>query len=127
MVTEVPVIGSIQQRARYARMPERIPKNWRTILACGDAAVVFFVAMVALNGASSRFAAAVVTAALICAAFWQCGFYRRSYAVYPRDEAYYDVVGVAAAAIPVAIILAPVAGVPLVSIVLALVFAAIGT
>jgi lipopolysaccharide/colanic/teichoic acid biosynthesis glycosyltransferase len=108
-------------------MPERIPRNWRSILVCGDAAVVFFVAMVALNGASSRFAAAVVTAAIVCGVFWQCGFYRRSYAVFARDEAYYACAGVAAAAIPVAIILAPVAGVPLISIVLALLFAAVGT
>jgi lipopolysaccharide/colanic/teichoic acid biosynthesis glycosyltransferase len=108
-------------------MPERIGKNWRSILACGDAAVVFFVAMVALNGASSRFAAAVVTAAMICGVFWQCGFYRRSYAVFPRDEAYYACAGVVAAAIPLAVILAAVAAVPLLPIVVMLLFAAVGT
>jgi lipopolysaccharide/colanic/teichoic acid biosynthesis glycosyltransferase len=126
MVTEVPIIGSIE-RSRSARMPERIAKNWRSVLACGDFAVVFFVAMVALNGASSRFAAAVVTAALICGVFWQCGFYRRSYAVFARDEAYYACAGVAFAAVPVAVILASVAAVPLISILLALLFAALGT
>lgn len=124
MVTEVPVIGSVQRRT--ARMPERLTKNWRIILACADAAVVFFVSLVALNGASSRVAAAVVTAAIICGVYWQCGYYRKSYAVYPRDELYYACAGVALAAVPVAVILAAVAAVPAISIALTLLFSALG-
>ena len=126
MVTEVPIIGNISAK-RAARMPERIPKPWRSILACGDAAVVLFVSLVALNGADSRVAAAAVTAAIICGVFWATGYYRRSFAVFPRDEVYYACAGVLLAALPVAIILSAVADVPLVSIVLALVFSAVGT
>ena len=125
MVTEVPLIGSAERRS--ARMPERLAKNWRIVLACGDAAVVLFVSLVALNGADSRLAAAVVTAAIVCGVFWQCGYYRKSYAVHPRDEIYYAGAGVALAALPVAVILAAVAAVPALSIALALVFSAVGT
>lgn len=126
MVTEVPVIGTpLQQRA--ARMPERLAHNWRTILVCGDAAVILFVSLVTLNGASNRFAAAVVTAAIVCGVFWQSKYYRRSYAVFARDEAYYACAGIALAAVPIAVILTAVAGVPLVSIILTLVFCAVGT
>lgn len=126
MVTEVPVIGATTRR-QTARLPERLAPNWRTILACGDAAVILFVAMVTLNGASNRFAAAVVTAAIICGVFWETKYYRRSYAVFARDEAYYACAGVALAAIPVAVVLTAVAAVPLVSIVLTLIFSAVGT
>ena len=126
MVTEVPVIGSSAQR-RTARMPERIAPNVRSILAGGDAAVILFVSLVTLNGASNRFAAAVVTAAVICGIFWECKYYRRSYAILPHDEAYFASAGVALSAVPVAIILSAVAGVPPLSIVLTLLFCAIGT
>ncbi|HKU68028.1 MAG TPA: sugar transferase [Candidatus Baltobacteraceae bacterium] len=127
MVTEVPVItGSVSHR-RTARMPERISRNWRSVLVCGDAAVVLFVSLVALNGATSRIAAAVVVAAIVCGVFWECGYYRKSYAVFARDEIYYACAGVALAAIPVLIILSAVANVPLLSIVLSLVFSAVGT
>lgn len=126
MITEVPIVGSVSGR-RSARMPERIARNRRSILVGGDAAVVLFVALITLNGASSRLAAAIVTAAVICGVFWECGYYRRSFAVFPRDEAYYACAGVALAAIPIAVILAVVADVPLVSIVLTLVFSAVGT
>lgn len=127
MVTEVPVITGTVSHRRAARMPERIARNWRSILVGGDAAVVLFVSLVALNGATSRIAAAIVVAACVCGVFWECGYYRKSYAVFARDEAYYACAGVALAAIPVLVILSAVAGVPLVSIVLALVFSAIGT
>lgn len=126
MITEVPVIGSVAQH-RAARMPERISRNWRSMLLAGDAVVVLFVSLVALNGAGNRIAAAIVTAAIICGVFWECGYYRRSYAVFPRDEAYYACAGVALAAIPVAVILALVAAVPVISIVLTLIFCAVGT
>lgn len=126
MVTEVPIIGSISAK-RTARMPERISGQWRTILVCGDAAVVLFVSLVALNGASSRLAAAAVTAAAICGVFWACGYYRRSFAVVAKDEMYYASAGVLLAAIPVLVILSAVADVPVLSIVLALLFSAIGT
>lgn len=125
MVTEVPIIGNLSRRA--ARMPERISKQWRTILVCGDAAVVLFVSLLALNGASSRIAAAVVTAAAICGVFWACGYYRRSFAVLPKDEVYYASAGVLLAAIPVLVILSTVANVPVISIVLALLFSALAT
>lgn len=126
MVTEVPIIGTISAK-RTARMPERIPKHWRIILACGDAVVVLFVSIVALNGASSRVAAAILMAAAICGVFWAGGYYRRSFAVVPKDEMYYASAGVALAAVPIAVILSAVADVPLISIVVALFFSAVGT
>lgn len=126
MITEVPVIASSSAR-RAARMPERISRNWRYALVFGDAAVVLFVSLVALNGAGSRLAAAIVTAAIVCGIFWECGYYRRSYAVFPRDEAYFACAGIALAALPIAVILAAVADVPVISIVIALVFSAVGT
>ena len=125
MVTEVPLIGSSARRA--ARMPERIAPTVRSIMLGGDIAVILFVSLITLNGAANRFAAAVVTAAIICGVFWECRYYRRSYAVFAHDEAYYACAGVALAAIPVAIILSAVANVPVVSIVLTLLFCAIGT
>ena len=111
-----------------AVLPERLGRRWRTILATGDAAIVLFVSLVVLNGGDgSRVAAAILTAAIICGMFWQCGFYKRSYAVYPHDEAYYACAGVLFAAIPVLLILAAIGDIPLVSIALALLFSALGT
>jgi lipopolysaccharide/colanic/teichoic acid biosynthesis glycosyltransferase len=108
-------------------MPERIPRSWRPILIGGDAAVVLFVSLIVLAGAPSRIAAAIVTAAIICGIFWQCGFYRRSFAVHPHDEAYFTCAGILLAAIPLIVLLASVADVPVFQIVLTLLFSAIGT
>ncbi|HET7814225.1 MAG TPA: sugar transferase [Candidatus Baltobacteraceae bacterium] len=114
--------------ARLSAIPERIAPNWRPILAGADAAVVFLVALVALNGGNgSRIAAAVAMAAVICGIFWLCGFYRRSYAVYPRDEIYYACAGVLFAAVPVGLVLSAVGDLPTYSVVIALIFAAVGT
>lgn len=113
---------------RVNALPERLPYQWRPIMAGADAAVVLFVSLVALNGGSgSRVAAAIVTAALICGTFWICGYYKRSFAIYPRDEVYYACAGVALAAVPIAIVLSAIGEVPLVSIALTLLFAAVGT
>ncbi len=113
---------------RRGTVPERLGRRWRTTLAGGDAAVVFLLALVALNGGSgNRPAAAVLTAALVCLVFRQCGFYKRSYAVLARDEAYFACAGVAIAAIPVLLILATIGRLPVVSIVLTLILAALGT
>lgn len=118
----------VRSARRAAVLPERLGRRWRTILASGDAVVVLFVSLVVLNGGSgSRVAAAIVTAAIICGIFWQCGFYKRSYAVYPHDEVYYACAGVLFAAIPVLLILAAIGDVPLISIALALLFSALGT
>lgn len=108
-------------------MPERLARNWRSILLAGDAAVVLFVSLVTLNGADNRLAAAIVTAGVVCGVFWECGYYRCSFAVFARDEVYYACAGVALAAVPIAVILSVVAAVPLVSIVLTIIFSAIAT
>ncbi|HET9095608.1 MAG TPA: sugar transferase [Candidatus Baltobacteraceae bacterium] len=126
MITNVPIVGSTAER-RAARMPERLARNWRSLLMAGDAGVVLFVSLVTLNGADNRLAAAIVTAAVIVGVFWECGYYRRSFAVFARDEVYYACAGVALSALPIAVILAAVADVPLPSIALTLVFSAIGT
>lgn len=127
MISEVPIMGFTSGRSRSARLPERICGSWRTALICGDAAVTLFVALVALNGAQSRIAAAIVTAAIIVGVFWQCRYYRRSYAVAPRDEIYYACAGVLLAALPIAVVLSAVAGVPAISIAVCLIFCCVGT
>lgn len=127
MITEVPIISMAGAAPKAARLPERISGGRRSALILGDAAVVLFVSLVALNGAPSRLAAAVVIAAIVCGIFWQCGYYRRSYAVLAHDEVYYACAGVLLAALPVAVVLSAVAAVPGISIALALIFSAIGT
>src|SRR5579884_4125904 len=127
MITEVPIIGTVPSRARAARLPERIPGTARILLVIADAALMLFVGLLALNGAPNRLACAVVTAALICAVFWQCGLYRKSYAVHAHDEAYFACAGVALAAVPILLILAAVGQVPIASIVIALVLCALAT
>lgn len=108
--------------------PEKIAPQSRTLLAGADAVMVFVLALLALNGGDgSRVAAAIAMAAMICGTFWLCGYYRRSFAVHPRDEAYYACAGIALAAVPVAAILTAVGQIPLVSVAVALVLAALGT
>lgn len=128
MFTEVPIISTVvRTKARNARLPERLNPSWRTILLAGDAAIVFFVSLVTLSGVDNRVMAAIVTAAIVCGVFWECGYYRRCYAVSAWDEVYYACAGVLFAALPVALILSAVAGVPGAFIALTLFFAAIAT
>ncbi len=117
-----------ERSLRSGYMPERLPYRWRWMVFGGDAGVVLFVSLVVLNGgAGSRLAAALVSTAIICGIFWQSGFYKRSYAVVPHDEAYYACAGVLAAAAPLWLVLGPIAGLPVVSIALMLVFSGLGT
>ena len=83
--------------------------------------------MVLNGGSGNRMAAAIVTAAIICGVFWQCGLYKRSFAVLPHDEAYFACAGVLIAAVPIVLILSAIGNIPLLSIVLALIFGALGT
>jgi len=112
---------------RVAKLPERLSRQWRTLLVSGDAAVVAFVMLVALSGDGNRFAAAILSVAIVCGIFWQCGFYRRSYAVVMRDEAYYACAGIALAAVPVLLLLAVLGNFTVLSILLGLLFCALGT
>lgn len=115
-------------RSRGNTLPERLSRQTRTILVCGDAAIIFFVSLLALNGgAGNRVAAAILTAGIICGVFWQCGFYKRSYAVTSRDEAYFACAGIAIAALPIVLILSAIDNMPLFSSALALALSAIGT
>lgn len=107
------------------RLPERLSKRSRTILAASDGAVLFFISVVILNGQSGPVGAAVA-AAVVCATLWYCGLYRKSYAVFARDEAYYAVVGVAAAALPLIFFLCAIAQVPLTPVLAVLLFSAVG-
>lgn len=127
MTTDTQNLIVNEPQRRVSKLPERLNGRWRTLLACGDATVTLFVCLVVLSGESNRLASAIVTAAIICGAFWQLGLYKRSYAVYPRDEVYYACAGIAIAAIPVALVLTAVADVSFVSVVLALLFCAVGT
>jgi lipopolysaccharide/colanic/teichoic acid biosynthesis glycosyltransferase len=112
---------------KAAHVPERLNRHWRTLLVFGDAAVVLFVSLVVLNGEGNKLAAAIVASAIICGVFWQSGLYKRSYAVYPRDEVYYACAAIAIAALPIALVLTTVADMTLLSVVLALVFCVVGT
>lgn len=114
-------------RQNTSAFPERLSPKTRTILASGDAAISFFVSLIGLAAAPNPFAAAVIIAAMISGSFWLCGLYRRSYAVFARDEVYYACTGVLYAAGPCALILYAVGQVPLPSIAIALVLCAMGT
>src|SRR5579872_471972 len=127
MQLQVERIFSEPVKTRSSRLPERLGRAWRTLLVSGDIAVVIFVMLVALDGDGNRFAAALLSAAIVCGVFWQCGFYKRSYAVTMRDEAYYACTGIAIAAIPVALFLAVLGNFTVWSIVLGLAFCALGT
>jgi lipopolysaccharide/colanic/teichoic acid biosynthesis glycosyltransferase len=91
-------------RERDARLPEHLTTRFAATLAAGDVGIVLFIAMVIFGGASNATVAAIVTTALICTLFWWCGLYKRSYAVFPRDEAYYACTAVLFAAIPTGLI-----------------------
>ncbi len=119
------ISAGVQRRA--CRLPERLGRQWRTLLLCGDVAVVLFVSTVVLDGDGNRFAAAVLACAIIVGIFWCCRLYRRSFAVTPMDEAYYACAGMALAAIPVALLLAVLGSFTLLSIALTLVFCTVGT
>ncbi len=112
---------------RTARLPQRVRGAWRLSLVWADAAIVMFISLVVLTGAGNRAVAAIVTAGILSAVFWQCGLYRRSYAVYARDEIYHVCTAILLAAIPVLLVLATVAGMTLASVAITLVFCAIAT
>ncbi len=126
MVTQVTEAAAFTHQ-RTTDCPERISPRWRAILASGDAVITFFLSLIALFAAPNPFAAAVVMAAIISGSFWLCGLYRRSYALYARDEVYYACTAVLFAAAPCALILYAVGDVPLPSIAVALLLSAIGT
>ena len=127
MATQAHPFALAQVERRPARIPERLARQWRTMLISGDIAVVLFVSLVVLNGDGNKIAGAILTAGIICGIFWYCGFYKRSYAVTPHDELYYACAGVSFAAIPVALILAMIGSFTVISIALALIFCAVGT
>ena len=117
----------VREEQTTAQAPERLSRRWRSILAAGDAAVVLFVSLIALSAAPNPFAAAIVMAAAICGTFWLCDMYARSYAVYPRDEAYYACAGVLYATPLTAIVLAAVGQISIGSIALAVILSAFAT
>lgn len=117
----------VAPRARTADTPERLPSRWRTILAAGDAAVVLLLSLIVFSQAPNPFIAAIVMAGCICGSFWLSGMYKRSYAVYARDEAYYAFAGVLFAAIPAALLLAGVGEISIGVVLLGLLLCAFGT
>lgn len=112
-------------RAREARIPEILSARFAATLAAGDAAIVLFISLVVFGGALNATVAAFVTTALVCAAFWLCGSYKQSYAVYARDEVYYACTGILAAAIPTALVVGGVGQIDAFKIAVTLLFAAI--
>lgn len=114
-------------RTRTSRLPERLTPLWRGLLGCGDAAVMLFVCLIVFSSAPNWLAAALVMTLLLCGSFAICGLYKRSYAVEPRDEAYYACTGVLFAAVPAAAILTLVGEINIGIVLLSLLFCAIGT
>lgn len=114
-------------RDRQARLPEHLSTRFAATLAAGDAGIVLFIALVVFGGATNTVAAAIVTTTLVCCAFWACGLYKRSYAVYARDEAYYACTAVLAATLPVLLIVGGVGQLGNGLIIATLFFSAIAT
>ena len=112
--------------SRARRLPERLSSRWRAMLLCGDAGLTVFICLVTLRGEGSRVAAALLAAAILIGVFWQAGLYRRSYAVLPRDEAYFACAGVLFAALPIIVVLSVAGNFSLLSILISLCFCAIG-
>lgn len=117
----------IGARERGARIPEQLSIRSASVLAAGDAGIVLFIALIVIGGASNSVTAAAVTAGLVCAAFWACGLYKRSYAVAARDEVYYACTGVLAAALPVALVIGGIAQIDALPVAATLLFAALAT
>jgi len=109
------------------RIPERLETRFAATLAAGDGGIALFIALVLFGGQSNTPIAALVAAALICCAFWACGLYKRSYAVYPRDEVYYACTAVLAAALPVLLVVGGVGQISTGAICVMLIFTAIAT
>jgi lipopolysaccharide/colanic/teichoic acid biosynthesis glycosyltransferase len=109
------IIDESGERAhrRSNHLPERLTPLAQATLAAFELATLLFVSLIALSESGNAFAAAFVTAAIVCLIAWQTGLYARSYAVHPIDEAYYACASVALAAIPVIFMLNIVAGVPI--------------
>lgn len=127
MSTQVRDSAAVRPMQNTLLLPERLARKWRGLLAAGDAAVTLFVMLVVLNGPGNRVAAALLTAAIVGGIFWQCGFYKRSYAVVPRDEVYYACTGIVLAAVPVLLFLSLIGDFSVGTILLALAFCAVGT
>jgi len=87
---------------RSTHLPERLARLSCITLAAADAGTLLFVSLIALSASGNALVAALLTTGTICAITWQAGLYSRSYAVFPRDEAYYACASVALAAIPIA-------------------------
>ncbi|MFN2448953.1 MAG: sugar transferase [Candidatus Baltobacteraceae bacterium] len=128
LIHETYRIGRDKQQTSGSQMlPERFSRRAGAVGVATDAAVLFVLALISLNGAhGNRIAAAVLTAGVICTVFWLCGYYRESYAVYARDEVYYACAGVMLAALPVALFLCAVGRIPGASVAVALVLCAAG-
>lgn len=114
-------------RTNQTRLPEHLLPRWSATLAAGDVATVLFISLVVLAGASNSVIAAIVTTVLICCAFWACGLYKNSYAVYARDEAYYACTAVLAATIPTFLIVGGIGQIDALLLFVSLLFSALAT
>jgi lipopolysaccharide/colanic/teichoic acid biosynthesis glycosyltransferase len=119
--------GLAAPQARVARVPERISRAWRIALLCGDAAVLLFVNLIVFSSVSNWFAAAVVMSGILCGSFALCNLYKRSYAVVPRDEAYYACTAIVFGAPATLLVLASIGQIGIGLIFLALLLSALAT
>lgn len=119
--------GLAAPQARVARVPERITRAWRIALLGGDAGVLLFVNLIIFSSVSNWFAAAIVTTGILCGSFALCNLYKRSYAVFPRDEAYYACSAIALGAPATLLVLASIGQIGVGLILLALLFSAVAT
>jgi lipopolysaccharide/colanic/teichoic acid biosynthesis glycosyltransferase len=125
MATDIQQTATVRERGA-SKLPERLSSRWRSILPAGDALLVLFLSLVAFNAEPNAKVAAFIMAGIVCGVFWLGDLYKTSYAVYPRDEAYYACAGILFAAIPAMLLLSGIGQIPIGTVILALLLCALG-
>ena len=122
-----PAVAGARPARRAEKLPEHLSGRRRATLCAADGAIVFACSLLALSSAPNAFGGAVFMVAVLCGCFALCGLYRRSYAVYAHDEAYYVCTAVLYAAVPVLLVLATIGQIAAGEVILALALCALGS
>lgn len=110
-----------------SHVPESLRRKDRVTLITADVLVIFSTCLLAFSNFPNGVGAALLTAIIIAAIAASAHLYDRSFAVYPRDEAYYACGCVALAAVPAALLVTGIGNIPLGVSALALALAALGS
>lgn len=110
-----------------AHLPEGLSRHHAGILAICDAVMAAAVSLIVFSQEPAGVADALVTAAIVCAVFWQAGLYRRSYALSAHDEAYYTCAVTAMAAPIVLLVICGMGQVGFSTVLVALALCALAT